>query len=347
MSQNYTSKDHFPTWYKSIELALTKDILEKRLSSIEDLIEFEDIEFWLDVVRLAYGMDIKSVSNRSDFVDIFKEKDLTFPIQSNDNIVKVLAQISLCFLFESESSVGYKIGLAVINTNFFEQHPSTSVPFYIMARKHIEKEHFSNFADLDEVANSLKEKENSFEDDEEEEEVLEYEDNVNLIKIVNYLNSENKKLKEETNILWWLFGQYSTSNKAYFSEVALPKMIFACAYELLQISEHSAYVASAKHLLHKVLIICNGNKPKLKNYSLFDSISAMSNDIKEKVIKLGHQEELTPFLYSLHLEQTLGDVDLWKGAFNKKLGKGLIDKSYNAEELAFQFYTEISFIKSF
>lgn len=346
MSKNYTCKDHFPTWYKTIELNLTPDILQKRISAIEKIIQEENVELWLDIVKLAYGIVPGDQNNKDLVVDIFKEFDLSFPIQANDNIVKVLSQICLCFLFESKSHLRQIVSLAIINLNFFEQYSSVEVPFYESAHKTDVVNETDVSFDVEEAVENLTIKAEALEEDEDGEEGMENEDTLNLINLVRYLSTENKKLKEETNVLWWLFTQYSNLNKAYFYELTLSKMVISSAYELFQITQNSGFLNSSKHILNKALIISNGNKTKLKELSLADVINETLDTVKDGILALGDQSEFTPFLHAVNLEKSLGDLGLYKATFNKKFGAGSIEKKFKPEELAFQFYAEMTFIKS-
>jgi hypothetical protein len=346
MSKNYTCEDHFPTWYRTIELTLNQETLQKRISAINKIIEEENSELWLDIVKLAHGIAIGNPEHKELFVSIFKEFDLSFPIQSNDNIVKVLSQISLCFLFESTTDLRI-ISLAIINLNFFEQYSATDIPFYELARKVDAINEPDAIFNVNEAVENLKQKAEAIEEDVDGEETLESEDSLNLINLVTHISNENNRLKEESNVLWWLFTQYSTSNKAYFNEVGLSKMTASSPYELFEITSCSGFLISAKHILHKALIISNGNKVKLKELSILEVINDTLGKIKEEILLLGHLDEFTPFLHAISLEKSLGDVNLWKGAFNKKFGTGSCERKFKPEDLAFQFYTEMSFLKSF
>lgn len=347
MSKNYTCEDHFPTWYKAIETTLTQEILQKRISAIEKIIDEENAELWLDIVKLAHGIAIGNPEHKDLLVSIFKEFDLSFPIQSNDNIVKVLSEICLCFLFESSNDLRRIISLAIINLNFFEQYSATEVPFYELAYKANVVDDITGNFDVDGAVENLRVKAEAFQEDEDREEVMENEDSLNLINLLTYISKENKKLKEETNVLWWLFTQYSTSNKAYFYELGLSKILVSSAYELFQITKFTGFLISSKHILHKALMISNGNKSKLKELSLADIINDTVQKVKGEILLLGQLNEFTPFLHALSLEESLGDVHIWKGAFNKKFGAGTCEKKFKPEDLAFQFYTEMIFLKSF
>lgn len=347
MSKNYTCEDLFPTWYRTIELSLTQETLQKRISAINKIIDEENVELWLDIVKMAHGITIGSPQHKELFVSIFKEFDLSFPIQSNDNIVKTLSEISLCFLFESTTDLRYIVSLAVINLNFFEQYSGSDIPFYKLAHQMDAINKKGPIFNISEAVENLRDKASAIEEDEEGEETLEIEDSLNLINLVTHINDENNKLKEESNVLWWLFTQYSTSNKAYFSEAGLAKMTVSSPHELFEITTYSGFLISAKHILHKALIVSNGNKVKLKELSLAEVIIETSEKIKEEILLIGQLNEFTPFLHAISLEKSLEDVNLWKGAFNKKFGAGTCERKFKPEDLAFQFYTEMTFIKSY
>ncbi|WP_426094777.1 GTPase-associated system all-helical protein GASH [Flavobacterium sp. DSR2-3-3] len=347
MSKNHTCEDLFPTWYRTIELSLTQETLQKRIRAINKIIDEENVELWLDIAKLAHGISIGNPEHEELFVSIFKEFDLSFPIQSNENIVKVLSEISLCFLFESTTDLRYIISLAVINLNFFEQYSATDIPFYKLAHKMDATNEPNPIFNVNEAVENLRDRAIAIEEGEEGEETLDSEDSVNLINLVTHINNENNKLKEETNVLWWLFTQYSTSNKAYFYELGLSKIVVSSAYELFQITKFTGFLISSKHILHKALVISNGNKSKLKELSLVDIINDTVQKVKGEILLLGQLNEFTPFLHALSLEESLGDVHIWKGAFNKKFGAGTCEKKFEPEDLAFQFYTEMTFLKSY
>jgi len=346
MNQTYNCTDLFPTWYKAIDPSVTADIVKKRIDAINIIIELNDSKLWLDIVKIAYGITDYDPINKTVFETKFKDNDISFPITSNNNIVKVLAEISLCFLFESGNILSQCISMAVINANFFEQYFASDIPFYLYANdKNIEKQSDENI-EYNEIEGRLLEKESELEeeDEEEEDEIMTKEDSLDLLKMVNFLNKENKKLKEETNVLWWLFGQHSSLNNAYFYDLGVPKMILASAQELFDLIIHTGYIHSAKHILSKALISSNNNKLKFKDISLSESIIAASPNIKQKLLSHGELGNLTPLLYGISLEKQFENPSIWKNAYNQKIGSGNIDKKFRPEEIAFQFYREIVFL---
>lgn len=353
MNQNYKCVDFFPTWYKSIEPSPTAELVNKRLDGINAIIKLNDVDLWLDIVKIANGGNDYDETNAALLVSKFKNFDIAFPIISNDNIIKVLSQISLCFLFESGNRCSQCISMAVINSNFFEQNNTSEIPFCDFAVKKIVTKQFVEKEEIAEIEEQLLLKvnvgeviaESELNEEEEEEEItISTEESLNLIKMVNYLNKENKKIKEETNVLWWLFGEYSTLNKGYFYDISVSKMVTASAQELIDLSTNTGYLNSARHILSKVIIITNKNKSKLKEITVAESILESSSETKERLILNGDLGKLTPLLYSVSLSKQTDQTAIWKSICNQKVGSDNLDKKFMPDEIAFQFYKEIIFL---
>lgn len=342
MTNQYTTKDFFPGWYKSVEVSISETLVENRLSAINELVDEEDIDLWLDIVRLALGLKIEDQDSVTQIIDKFKSFDITFPIVNNDNVINVLAKISLCFLFENPTAFSQIVSRAVISSSFFAEQ-SSEIPYVNYAQQNLSKVIADNSFDVYEVGESLKERQTELEDDTDEEETVTYSDHLNLIKTANYILQENKNLKDETNVLWWLFGQYSTLYNSYFSEVGTAKMILAAAEELFNLNSTNS-ILSSKHILHKVLLLANNKKP-LKSISLASVIAESDLDVKNKLLTYGNLGDLTPILLALTLSKELGVPKLWQAAFKNRNFHFDAAKIFTPQEIANQIYNEITFVK--
>lgn len=356
MNQNYKCADFFPTWYKAVDPAPTNDLVKKRMNGINALIELDNINLWLDIVKIANGDKDYNAENVALLVKKFKDFDIAFPIISNENILKILSQISLCFLFESSNKCSHCVSMAVINSNFLEHNESSEIPYCKYAVQKNTLNYFSKKEDISEIEEKLLEKEIELQDSHEEEEEAEeeeeeeeknslsYQDSLNLIKMVNYLNKENKKIKEESNVLWWLFGEYSTINNSFFSDISVSKIVTIVAQELVDLTINTGYLSSARNILSKAIIIANKGKSKLKEISIAESILESSDETKNKLLSNGDLGLLTPLLFCVNLSKQSDQTEIWKSICNQKIGNGNLEKKYIPTEIAFQFYNEIVFL---
>lgn len=342
MNQNYSCTELFPTWYKSIEIKLEEDLALKRITAVQSIIKSDDLEFILDIVRIATDRKCQDSNSKSNFETHFRDNDINFPLASNDNLLKILAQITLCFLFESKNKLATIVSLAVLNVNFFIQLPENSVPYFQYARRKLAEDSSESDEQLSETNNQLLESLENFEEDEEETSTLDYDDSVNTIKMLNHLYKENMALKEETNVLWWLFGEYSSLNGKYFNEIGHLKMIISSAKELYDLSIHGNY-NSSRHILNKALLVSNGDKP-LKAVVFSDTIDILIPEVRVKILESLTPSDLTPCLMALQSSQELEGNPIWKATFEARNKGTDISKKMHPTDIAYQFYNEILYL---
>ena len=119
----------FPSWYKTIDPALTTDTVNNRIAAIRSILENTEVEFWLDVVRIALGTDARDKATKMTLEEKFVEFDVTFDLVSNENLIKTLSEILLCFLIETRSALAYLVATLISNINFLEQFSTSRIPY--------------------------------------------------------------------------------------------------------------------------------------------------------------------------------------------------------------------------
>jgi hypothetical protein len=342
---SYTAKDYFPDWYKVIEPKPDQEIINSRIAAIEKIITNKNKEFWLDVIRMHLGLIPKNSENKEKFIAEFRSTDGSFPITESDNqnLVKVLASIVLCFKLEIEDkNLNFLISLAAINSNFLNQYNITSkIPVLDKAlnyslhytREERECDFENELDEMDEIVNDKEELDK---------------DQINtMAQIIRSQIQAYKNLSEETNVLWWIFGEYSKICGDYFKNVGNFKMIIAGAKELSDIAEYSNGFQSAQPILHKALEKSENKKTDLKEISAFEVINTLTEDLKKKVIN-GSQDlisEFTPCLLALLKSIDFNKGEDWSNIYSKSSNGGDIKKKFKQDELSYQFYKELSFIK--
>jgi len=355
---SYNAKDLFPDWYVTVDLNMDDKVIEKRLKAIRKIILNKDNkDFWLDMVRLYLGIKPKD-SNRKEFVDEFKSEDSTFLLLNNDNIIKCLAAILLCFKIEKgRSDLNSLISLAVVNANFFGQFQVfENIDVLEYAEKYLSSYSSDEIStkhvisELEEIKLKFEtetETEENTEETEEEEIILDNEDHLKIINIIEKLIKSNAKLAEETNVLWWIYGESSKLANDFFIKVGIQTMSLIAARELSDIIQAPIGATSANQLLDKVLLISNGNKVTMKKVSIPEVLENVSEDMKEKVLrgKKGILSELTPCLMAVCSSSGCAVGEDWIGKFKKSYYNPDIDKKLELSELSYQFYREYVFLK--
>jgi hypothetical protein len=342
MNQNFTLEQIFPTWYKGAESSITADLVNDRVTAIKKTLEITEIEFWLDIVRTALGIQVQQSSHITTFVKNFQESDINFPITSNNNIVKVLSQITLCALFDEKTDVSLTVSNSLIAAHFFESYTASKIPFYDEAVKFIMNYKEDEF-DIKAYTDVLAEAEENIAEEPDELGITNN-DVINLINVNNFLLSENIRVKQETNILWWLFGEYSSTFNDYFPNVGVSKMVVASALELHSLNNSETIPASSKHMIAKALIISNNYISKIDKLDLATVINSIPDTVIKQIVNIGHCEELTPILLAINLADQ--SEDNWPALFTKKIKLKGLDKKYMPSLLAYQLFCELRLVNS-
>lgn len=343
MKHKYTFREMFPSWYRTIEPIPSSATVSSRLAGLNEMLAIDDLSFWLDIVRCALKLPVSNSVNIDKMVEQFRSSDVNFPLTSNENVLNVLSQIALCAMFEEGSDFSDILAEAVSCALFLEQFEKSEIPYYNYALKHLSETHESTNAIIIEHEGKLNECLVSLEDNEDEESIiLDDSQNIAIIKSLQILVKDNARLKEETNVLWWLFGEYSLLNEKYFSEIGPLKMIAFAARELSDLNDSSVRLGAAKQLLSKAISISNSGKPLKKKFSIEEIVSSCSKEERQKILHgLPTPIELTPCLLALSVSNEFEELSLWKAAFARKAGNVSVSVAFNAAELSFQLYNEI------
>lgn len=343
MNQKFTLEEIFPTWYRSVESPITTELVANRISAIKKTVVITDIEFWLDIVGTALGIKLEDSTHVNTFVKKFQTVDVNFPVTSNDNIVKVLAQITLCALFDKKSETSFIVGNAVSVANFLESYAASQIPFYSKAIDNISS-YKEETLDLKSCTDEIAATEEYISEDTEGLTITNN-DVLNLITLNNFLLTENFKVKQESNILWWLFGEYSSTFDDYFSNVEVPRMIVASALELHNLNDGKSVVTSSKHILVKALVLSNNNSAVMNEVDIPSVINMIPKEKIELLVNEGYCEELTPILLAFNLAKELGE-NKWQKPYLKRLKLKNLDKKYKPGLLAYQLFSELRLVKS-
>jgi hypothetical protein len=338
---SYRSKDLFYEWHQKADAQLNNEKANQRIEAIEELLDNEEIDFWSDIVRLHYGAPVNTSQNLTSFIQAIKGKDGTFPLNDNEALVKSLASIALCFLFETdEDSFIDDISLLTLNYNFFGQYnPDAIIPVRKLAfdyhcrsllsdREFDETECFDDVSAIDNLGAAR---------------ALTTDEQTKIAKGIKSSMTTIKSLAEESNILWWVFGEHSTINDKHFQDVGLDAMVFCSAKELAQLTKFPTPILNAKYILAKVLTISNDQKqPKSK--SIIEVLKGTTDERKKELLANYEISDATPLLYALKKSLEHDAATDWSGSFKKTLTNADIKKGFSYRDIAFQAYNEFVYL---
>jgi len=340
------AKLNFADWYRSAELHLTDEIQQKRFDAIETLMEIDDKAFWVDVVRIYLGIPVINPESSELFVKAFKDADAVFQISGNANHFKTLAGILLCFRLEVDSYMNTTISLAILNWSFLQQYSyDPNIPVLASAHEYLKVEILrerdedleSHVDHIDDLITSI--------------DVPTYALAATDFKITNNavkaLIAVNKNLLEETNILWWLFGETSVIFDDSFRNIGLPKFTLVAGREFFDLTTYTLGTLRHKAILSKSLFLSNSEKTINKQFSAYEVINKFT--IAERKLILGDfapQSEFTPVLTSLNNSLNFGTDTDWSQSTKAILKDGNIKLNVPAIDLTAQVFREFLYLKN-
>lgn len=333
----YTARQLFADWYTKVEKKADVSILQKRLEAIDTIISTElDQDFWLDVLKLALGI---KVSTSQKIVEYFKTTDIAFPIRNNENITKVLANAILCFRLEEKGNqLNDKLSLAILNSQTFGAYKFVKdIPVVENAESHIQiriiddrkiENTIDDLDDLDAASSNA-----GFAMDESQV--------ISLTTAIRQLDTQNKLLMEETNILWWLISETSKESRKMFAEIGLPKLAILAPLDLYNQSQFSLGIPTPYDILSKVLFIGNERKTKMKDYTIFESVEQLNSQEKHALLNAAQNniDEFTPCLNAVKLSLD-SEGDSWVEKF-QRLNNISADTGFNVKTLSTEIYNEL------
>ncbi len=341
----YTAKDYFADWYKEADKNSDVAIHPKRINAINGLIKNDVKEFWFDIIRCALSRPIVSQANLDKFINEFKTKDPGFPLINNDNLVKVLAAITICFKIEKINSVANNhIAYALNNLRFFNPLKKISIPLFESATKY--KERNSERADIDAVVD-LSALQDLQEKLAETETVWDKNDIDPVIDIITYTADSLSLLQEESNILWWIFGEYSGTSGKGFKETGAANISLTAAKDLSQLTKFTFDFPSARSILSRVINIAGSAKHTLKESTIEEIITAIDKDYIVALVKPVENKisDITPILLILQKSLNYASTDSWGDPVQQQI-KLETSKKISLIDFCYQLYNELLLMKN-
>lgn len=313
----------FADWYRITEVEPNGSILEARWEGVVKAGASNGIEEIFDFVRLFYGRPLRENSSLPAFQAKFKEADSTFRMKDNNLELQVLAGATLVYMLENgPSKFRDVVALATVAAFCQGLRNQVIIPDVVNQAKNYLRDkssHLRKAQELTYLKDSAPEA---------------------IKQTVNVLIHQQRMRQEESDILWWLFGECSRDLNQKFSEINYPAATIIMGKELGDLVVVPPGPLPAETFLTKML---KGLKPCAgKSHTTQKAVAATPKVWREEWMKNVDVEvtsDICPIMLATKNSLETNKVTEWLSAFKNAAG---IDASTPIEplSLAFQVYQE-------
>lgn len=360
----------FADWYRIAHIEPDGTTLEKRWQAIETFSESADVTSVLELLRLFYARPLVNTNFLETYRKPFKDVDVAFPMRNNDLELQILAGATLLQRWESQKEpieLGDAAALGMVCTGYRQFRQGVLVSEMVnRAREYLSgrSESLRDLGDVPEVAAAkLKTKESleKFQNASANSQVAQLSAPLNEVveqlasairvlatsttKAVEHLTLSQRLRREESNILWWLFGEYSRDCNKRMVDLGFPAVCLIAAKELADLTVILPGPLATPAFLDKILHIV---KPKASgSTTLQKAVNAAPREWREQWMKktdTRNIEDFCPVLFAIQKSLETDGPDDWVPAFEKATGLKA-SESIPSLDLACQTYEENLFAR--
>lgn len=280
----------FSEWFRAAGMEPHADELQKRWVGVD---AFEvDSEEVVSLVEIFFGFFGGQDTFLAGFRKVFQDADASFRMRDNDRELSVLAGAVLVTVMEEGSlELGDLTALALVACAAQNLRAAPCVPdIPERAAKHLARRTVSR--------GKLDPDEESTADE-------------NQLQ-VNQLQRNLDVIGEETNLLWWVFGESSRDTNERWSEYAVPRATLMAGKELANLTRIAPGPASASALLDRVIKYSKAKPPA--QIAVKDAIAGVPLDWRQKYLKDHYQDalaKLCPVSHGIKLSVDLAKGNAW------------------------------------
>ncbi len=356
---------YFPEWYQQAVLEPTDDELEKCWQGVETISQEMDAEQCINVVRLFFGIPFSASVFNDRFSESFQKFDPNFPMRDNLVLLKVLAGAVIVNIMDEHGKQTANVtALSTLCANSHGARPSVPISDVIdYAQKYI-PEHSVKLSSvsanlpLKATGKEWKQTLEGFIEAWTSDEAEPKQDAISapfqrIAKLINgqldtirLLDQQLQLQQEETDILWWVFSEYSNDLETPYADLDLPIACLVAGKELADLVTYPPGPRYAKGILLKVLqTVSQDNTEAIK---LCDAINASDREWREKLLKYENLDRILDIIpihvaASKSLETTRKTT--WYDAFMTANGFKA-SHTFQAIDLAWQSYLERMLLRS-
>ena len=313
----------FGDWYRLAVLEPRSDTLELRWSAIETFSENLDIEDAMNLVRVFQGR-----GSDEEFLARFRTalhaKDSAFKMRDNDIELRVLAGGSIAKVLQGDPSyVRDAVALATVCGDYCGARPHRELEEIINLARHV----------LDSEAVRVRRVRDSIHKPGR----IELTTSVSLKydpaglgqtfpafveelgEVLNGLKEAQAALREESNIVWWLFAEHSRDLKKPMGTIAAAPACLHVAKELAELTEEIPGPLSTVAFLNKMLR--SGRSKLPKEVTLIDAVNGANRAWRGQWAKSDPGlNDLSPVRFAIKKSLESDGKDQWIPAFEKATG---------------------------
>jgi hypothetical protein len=326
----------FAEWYRGAGIPPNGDILPKRWQAIEKYEAGRD-EI-VSLVRLFYRLGKPSEEFENAFRTAFQTTDPAFQMRDNDQELLVLAGAELIDIIErGPVELADLAALSLVCAAAQNLRGAAAVPDIpefaarYLSKRAIERAHEGQ-GDNDSASSSRKALLDGL---------------TSAPPPINGLPAELERLQrelavvsEESNMLWWLFSEYSHDLKQPWAKSTVPAAALVAGKELAELTRVLPGPIAAAAFLDRIIRFAKAKPPS--TILVVEAINDVTIEWRRTYAErncLAELEDLVPISHGVKISLTAPEDDAWFIAF--KTGTGISSDSKLAPHfLAYQMFLE-------
>jgi hypothetical protein len=346
-------------WFRNVHIHSDPKVVEKRWNTAKEYGKTLSRSSVLSLLRLFLFSSVEAAQGKL-FTDQLLLLDTEFPVTKNTEELRLMAGVVMLTAFAEPSMAGDAFALGLRSASFpARKMEPAQVAILAEAEGYLKAEaerlRPNDFqvpekvdgAKLDQEYKAIAEADTDAADLAAAEEAY----HAAIADAINErsepLFEQIRRLAEESALLWWILGEYSTSLKTRTSELTSSEYAFVAGAEAADRTHILPPPCSARALVVRALKACK-EKPK-KIFKLADFLAA--TDLNWSRELLGKVEsidcyDLVPLVAVLAKRKEFGDDDAAIKVL-PRLCPGLsIEGPLVSADVAIQFYSEMVFLRA-
>lgn len=347
--------DYLADWYRLVSITPDSEMLGKRKQGIEKYVVGMNMQSAFEVVRLFLGYEPKNNKFIDELRAAFRDVDELFQLRDNDLEMRVLAAASIEYCTSSNHKHSTNIALATICASFqktdtlsiVDETINLSHKFLNMKSVNLRSREALPSIKLDIKLDELKKSLQTSVTYDTLAPAIDYLKHFSSVKkALNILEKSLRAQEEETDILWWLLGEYSNDLKCNVASLEQSAATIISAKELADKTRIIPGPISIEAFLSKAI-----QKSKQNNkdtITLKEAINSTPLDWRDKTIgqKLFDDViDLCPVHCAIRKSVESGDDDSWIAGFEKQI-EIKADKQLSPLLLSLQTYKECLLVEN-
>ena len=351
----------FPEWYGLNSIVPTAELLAKRWAGIEKVVTVMNNKIAFDIVRMFMNLRPLDPEFIGKFISTFQEADPIFPTRNNELELQILAGSSIVECIRSNSPAALNIAYATICSQFQGLGKPAIIPDVAIITRNFLTTTALNIRNID-LPPDFKIAQLNAATKKALDEGLATNNPPNAFPSISNITKEIdlaiKSLgvstkgaveilsnalfveREKSNILWWVFGEYSRDRQCHISEIQWPAVCLIAGKELSDLITVMPGPDSALAFLSKM--IWTGRKKVTAKVSLKEAVMGLPGPWKEEFVKMpgfDGVEDLCPAFFAIRKSVEGGNNDSWLSFFEKAF-KIKPDTKMSPVKLAMQLHEE-------